>query len=284
MTSFTIGITGISGFIGSSAAEKLSSEGHSIVGLDIYTRHVNPVEQFPEDLDWVMHFGASTSINKSFDRPFQVYSNNLFSTLTAAQIAVESKCPMLFMSSYVYGKPEYLPIDEKHPVSALNPYMGSKIAGEEILRQISMFLGLPIIILRAFNIYGNWYSPGRLIPDLLHAVNAGEPLLVQDPIPRRDYLYIVDFIALLSKILTYSFSGVKIYNVGSGESYSNYEVARIVQSISDGNPCITVLDEPRKNDVIDCYADVDLIKKIFSWRPFYSLEQGLNELIHHKVK
>ena len=125
MISLKIGITGINGFIGSNVAKMLSDEGHNIVSLDKYTRNINSINydinSFPKDLSWVMHFGANTSINESYDKPFHIYSNNLMSTLTAAKIAFKSKCSMLFMSSYVYGNPKYLPIDEKHPVSPLNP-------------------------------------------------------------------------------------------------------------------------------------------------------------------
>jgi nucleoside-diphosphate-sugar epimerase len=284
MIPLKIGITGIHGFIGSHVARRLSDEGHAVISLDNYTRQsdfkTSDVESFPKGLNWVMHFGASTSINESYDKPFHIYSNNLMSTLTAAKIAFESKCAMIFMSSYVYGNPEYLPIDEKHPVSALNPYMGSKIAGEELCRQLNKLLSLPVVILRGFNIYGDWNSPGRLISDLISAAKRGDPLLVKDPAPRRDYLYIKDFNSLILKILTYKLSDVEIYNVGSGKSYSNYEVAEIVQSLANKDCRLIVQDRPRKNDVLDCYADVSLVKRSFSWNPSYSLEKGLGELIN----
>lgn len=284
MISLKIGITGINGFIGSNVAKMLSDEGHNIVSLDKYTRNINSINydinSFPKELSWVMHFGANTSINESYNKPFHIYSNNLMSTLTAAKIAFKSKCSMLFMSSYVYGNPKYLPIDEKHPVSPLNPYMGSKIAGEEICRQLNKLLDLPLIILRGFNIYGDWNSPGRLISDLVNAAKQGKSFIIQDPAPRRDYLFIKDFNSLVLKILNNKLSGVEIYNVGSGKSYSNYEVAEIIQSIAKKDCRIIVKDKPRKNDVLDCYADVSLVKRTFSWNPAYSLEQGLGELIN----
>ena len=96
------------------------------------------------------------------------------------------------MSSYVYGNPKYLPIDEKHPVASANPYMGSKITGEEICRQLSHLLKFPLIILRVFNIYGDFEIPGRLISDLLQNLRQGNSLVLNDPVPKRDYLYIKD--------------------------------------------------------------------------------------------
>lgn len=283
MIPLKIGITGLNGLIGSHVSKRLTDEGHTVISLDNYTRLNNfknsDIECFPKGLSWVMHFGASTSIHDSYDNPFLTYSNNFSSTLAAAKIAFESKCALLFMSSYVYGNPEYLPIDEKHPVVPLNPYMGSKILGEDLCRQLNKFLGLPVVILRGFNIYGDWNSPGRLISDLISAARKGRPLLVKDPHPRRDYLYIEDFSTLILKILVHELSGVEIYNVGSGTSYSNYEVAEIVQSLANKACRLSVLDRPRKNDVLECYADVSLVKKSFDWKPSYSLQKGLCKLI-----
>ncbi len=284
MKELIVGITGFNGFIGSSIAKKLLDEGHKVVSLDDYTRNINSVDKdsnpFPVNLDWVMHFGASTSINESFDKPFNIYTNNLLSTSIAAQIAFESKCQLLFMSSYVYGNPQYLPIDEKHPLTSLNPYMSSKIIGEDLCKHFNQLLGIPLVIFRGFNIYGDWVSPGRLIYDLVNAVNKGEPLIINDPDPKRDYLYIKDFNSLILKLINHKSSGIEIYNVGSGKSYSNYEVAEIVQLISKNKSQLTVKNKSRKNDVLDCYADVSHVKKTFSWEPLYTLEKGLSELVN----
>ena len=180
-----VGITGHKGFIGSSISKKLLKEGHEVVCLDKYTRSNiidgKEVNNYPNDLNWVLHFGASTSIRDSFENPFFTYANNTNSTLQAIKIACNCNAVLLFMSSYVYGNPRYLPIDEKHPVSSTNPYMGSKITGEEICRQLSHLLKFPLIILRVFNIYGDFEIPGRLISDLLQAVRLGNSLVLNDP-------------------------------------------------------------------------------------------------------
>ena len=145
-----VGITGHKGFIGSSISKKLLKEGHEVVGLDKYTRSNiidgTEVNNYPNGLNWVLHFGASTSIRDSFENPFFTYANNTNSTLQAIKIASNCNAVLLFMSSYIYGIPQYLPIDEKHPVSSINPYMGSKITGEEICRQLSDLLQIPLII------------------------------------------------------------------------------------------------------------------------------------------
>ena len=204
-----IGITGQKGFIGNSILKALLRENHQVISLDKYTRSSvidEPImEKFPNDLQWLLHFGANTSIKTSWEDPFFAYTNNINSTIQALKIAHNCKAAFLFMSSYVYGNPQYLPIDEKHPVMPLNPYMGSKIIGEEICRAISDLLQIPLIVLRAFNIYGKVQIPGRLISDLLNAVRQDNSIILNDTTPKRDYLYIKDFDALILKIISNSY-------------------------------------------------------------------------------
>lgn len=278
-----IGITGQGGFIGSNVAQALLHEGYEVVSLDKYTRSCasdnRVLNECPDDLNWVLHFAASASIGKSFDNPFYTYANNLESTIVALNIAYRSRAPFLFMSSYVYGKPKYLPIDEKHPLDFVNPYMGSKIIDEEICRQICSMLLIPLIILRGFNIYGNCKITGRLISDLLESAHNRMPIVLNDPLPKRDYLYIKDFQLLILKIISQNPVKTGTYNVGYGRSYSNIEVAEIVSNLTKGECPIIIKSHPRQQDISDCTVNVNLVKETFSWLPIYSLEMGLSELL-----
>jgi len=288
-----IGITGYRGFIGNSVAKALSHQNHQIISLDAYTRSEGAnkfdLKEIPTDLNWVLHFGASTSIQASFNNPFLTYHNNFDSTLLALKIAHTSQAAFLLMSSYVYGIPQYLPLDEKHPVSFANPYMGSKIITETLSQQLSETLKIPLIILRGFNIYGKQRVPGRLITHLLDAIEQNIPITLNDPHPKRDYLYIKDFHQLLFKIIGKTPSPAGIYNVGSGQSYSNLEVAKIAQIFANKTLPIEIQSNPRPHDIQDCTVNVDLIKTTFSWAPAYSLQQGLEDLIRiensiHSIK
>lgn len=280
-----LGMTGIKGFIGSSVAQALQDEKHEVISLDPYTysrktdKNIILGKNCPNDLDWVLHFGATTSITASFENPFFTYSNNVSSTLSALKIANQSNAAIIFMSSYVYGNPQYLPIDEKHPVTSVNAYMGSKVVGEEICKQLSEQLHIPVVILRGFNVYGDHQNPGRLISDLLEIVRSGTEIAINDPNPRRDYLYIKDFCSLILKIISCSPVKVGTYNVGHGVSYTNIEVAEIIRRIAGERRPVVVKFNMRQNDISDCTVDVSLVKKAFSWSPSYTLEQGLSEII-----
>jgi nucleoside-diphosphate-sugar epimerase len=281
-----IGITGDRGFIGSNVSRALTSAGYSVISLDTLTCSSvfsgSDREKYPKDLDWVLHFGAKTSITDSFTDPYGTYANNIGSTLQALKLSSHCHAAFLFMSSYVYGQPQYLPIDEKHPVKAVNPYMASKIIGEEMCRQICDIESIPAIILRGFNIFGDHYIPGRLISDLLNAARRGDAVHLNDPAPVRDYLYIKDFANLILKIsLQRPPAGICTYNVGYGQSYSNLEVAEMICELADSKCELIVNSNPRKNDIPDCSVDTSPIKDTFAWEPEYSLRRALAELINN---
>lgn len=282
-----IGITGHKGFIGRAVHQKLSDAGHEMIVLDDFTRNYVSHMTLPDEdendvkLDWILHFAAKTSISDSIDDPCFIYANNLMSTLAALHIAKRCKADFLYMSSYVYGQPLYTPIDEKHPVSVINPYMGSKVLGENLCCHFKEFNKHSLVILRGFNIYGDNHIPGRLIPDLLKSVRDKTTFVLRDPIPVRDYLYIKDFVTLVGKIVEKKPVQNGIYNVGYGQSYSNLEVANIVRALTNNELSVVIDTNPRLNDVQNCSVDVSLVRKTFSWDPIYPLKTALAEMISH---
>lgn len=283
-----IGITGKDGFIGSAVAQALSLKGHKVLSLDRYTRAFDEwsflSKACPKKLDWVLHFAANTSIKKSFKDPFLTYYNNLNSTLIALKIAHKANSAFLFMSSYVYGKPKYLPIDEKHPTASTNPYMGSKLLGEELCRKLSEELSIPLVILRGSTIYGDCNIPGRLISDLLESARKRTQIIINDPAPKRDYLYIKDLSSVILKVISQRPIKTGIYNVGYGKSFSNLEVAEMVRKLSKSKSAINVKGKSRPQEVSDSALDINLAKKTFSWSPVYPLEKGLKELLRSNTQ
>ena len=280
-----IGLTGERGLIGQAVAKGLVGAGHEIVGLGAWTYGWDPdqtreiASDAPRDLDWTLHLGARTSIAESWENPFATYSNNLGSTLAAFEITRRSNASFLFMSSYVYGVPRYIPLDEAHPTSAVNPYMGSKLLGEELCRQWHDLYKNPLIVLRAFNIYGNSTQAGRLIPDLIGQVKRGEGLEVLDPEPIRDYLHVDDFAELVRKIVAADPVPSGEYNVGSGQSYSNVEVAEMIRELTKDPRPVKMGGHRRPNDILNCTVDASKVQKTFDWKPQYTLERGLADLL-----
>ena len=99
-----IGITGINGLLGKSTRLFLTGNGYDVFSLDHLTKDDRFIIQKIDDiecnsLDWVIHFASKTSIDTSWKNPFEIYSNNLNSTLIALKIAKQSKAALLYMVS-----------------------------------------------------------------------------------------------------------------------------------------------------------------------------------------
>ena len=276
--SLTIGLTGSNGWLGSHVKKALESQSFLVVDLNHITRNLNdrPKQKEKKKLNWVFHFAAKTNIIDSFDNPFDLYKNNLISTLTAIEVASINKAKLLYLSSYIYGNPDYNPIDEKHKVRPNNPYMNSKWIAEQLCTSICKQLHIPLTVFRTFNIYGPGLKKGRLISDLLQNILNGEDLLLNDSKPIRDYLYVEDFIDLVLCLLKTKKSSDGIFNVGSGQSHSNLEVAQAIQTLTSSQSQIKILSKPRKNDIVLCTMNNKKIRTHFNWVPKYNLSKGLS--------
>lgn len=277
----SIGVTGYSGFIGAEIVNHFADSGDIVCLIDSLTCQKKKQYEliFPENPDWILHFGASKSIESSFQDPVNCYRRNLNSTMTALEIAHQYKANFLYMSSYVYGKPEYLPIDEKHPTSALNPYMGSKLVGEQICYHLHQVTGISALILRGFTLYGPTQSGEQLIPTVVNDIKKNRSIIIRDPYPKRDYLYIEDFLRLVDIAIRSDYSGYEVYNVGGGKPYKNIKVAHMANAIAKRPVSIKTLGEKRKYDVNECYADIMKAKRDFFWEPKIDLEEGLRKCL-----
>ena len=279
-----IWLTGSNGLLGNSTETELLSSGHDVISLDRFTRdndYISKDEEIKDldTLDWVIHYASKTSIDSSWQKPFSIYYSNFASTLIALKIAKQSKSAFIYMSSYVYGVPKYKPVDESHPTEAINPYMSSKLIGEELATKICDINKIPLLILRGSNIYGNKIFPGRLISDLMLSHNENRPFEINNPDPVRDYLYVKDFTSLILKILESAPPEQSILNVGSGECFSNLEVAQIFHEVANKRSEIIRGKKSRPSDIPDASINVDLVKKTYNWSPNYPLRKGLEDLL-----
>ena len=275
-----IGITGRRGWIGSQVFNFLKKNKFILFDLDKFTLHYSKYKKIKgvPKMKFILHFASKTSIEQSFKNPFMTYFNNILSTLIVLQLAHKSRATLIIISSYVYGKPKKLPINEKHPTESTNPYMSSKLLSDKISDEISKLLKIKIIILRPFNIYGPGLKQGMLISDLINQGLKRKNLILKDPTPHRDYVYIKDFNFLLLKILNKKIKKNNIYNVGSGKSYSNLYIAKEVSKYF-GKSKLIILKKPRNYDVQKVVSSCKKIHNDFKWKVKYSINQGIKDII-----
>lgn len=295
-------IFGGGGFIGSTIADRLLVEGHS---LRIFERpRVQPYREFTdiEEVEWVagdissmhdvndaihgvdavLHMVSTTLPKSSNDDPIFDVQSNVIGSLHILNAMVTHRVPtIVFISSggTVYGNPLYLPLDENHPTNPVVSYGITKLAIEKYLQVYERLYGIKAITLRVANPYGKRQrletAQGAVGVFLHHAIKGTTIEIWGDGSVTRDYIHVNDVAEAFSRALVYS--GVqRLFNVSSGVGTSlNDLVARIEgvlgQSIERHYLPARSFDVPSN---VLCNA---LARSELKWTPLVSLEEGIGQ-------
>ena len=279
-------ITGSKGFVGENICKSYLNDKYNLITDDHKDKSQKDItkleyfENFGDKIDAIIHLAAKTSINDSLNDPYETYYINILSTLNVLEFAKRKNITnFIFLSTYVYGEPQYLPIDENHPINPHSPYNKSKIIAENLCEDYSKLFGINLVILRPFYLYGYNKKKNTLIKSVLDQINSTETIKLSNEKTSRDFLYISDFIDLLDNILSNFPSGCNIYNVGSGTSYTITEISRRVANLLNKKIRICYDESIRKQDINKMVADITKLSKEFDWKPKIDIDQGLTLII-----
>lgn len=278
-----IAVTGSSGFVGKHLVHALKKNNVNVIELDIDQgfdlSKSDDIKRVPK-FDVIIHLAAKSFVPHSFERPFEFYYNNYLLTLNILERARNFGAKVIFISSYLYGEPEYLPIDEKHHLKPHNPYAQTKLICEKLCEGYNRDFKVPIVILRPFNLYGPGQNENFLIPSIIKQIKSGK-IELNDPRPKRDLLYIDDFVQALIKITNSGFKGVDIFNIGSGVSLSVEDIVKTIKDVMHIDAEIVFKDIYRPNEVMDTVADISKISRQFGWNPIENLFSGISKMIKY---
>ncbi len=274
-------VTGATGFIGRHLCATLRQQGSRVIE---WTRAQGDITsaQFPGGASQVVHLAARTFVPDSWNNPMPFYEVNVLGTANVAEYCRREGAALTLLSSYVYGRPEYLPIDEQHPVNAFNPYGQTKLMAESVATAYAKFHAVPVTIVRPFNVYGPGADSRFLISEILQQAtntNCAE-IRVNDSRPRRDYLYVADLVSLIIATLNTPAAGLRIFNAGSGTSHSVAEIARMANLVTGQHKPLVSSDVVRPGEVPDMYASIALAAQALGWRPHTGLEDGMRATMH----
>jgi len=227
----------------------------------------------------LVHLAAKTFVPDSFNNPGDFYQTNLNLTINALELARKWKAKVIYMSSYFYGAPQYIPVDENHPLAPHNPYAQTKYLSEELCKAYHRDFGVPVIAFRLFNIYGPGQTGNLLIPEILEKIKAGGSILLKDPRPKRDYIHINDVISAIMAGIHSNDMGFNIFNLGTGNSYSVHDLVSLIKSYSKIDFKVEFSNEFRKGEVLDSVADISRAKNILNWVPQIHLDYGIKTLL-----
>jgi len=276
-------ITGHSGFIGSYLQKKLEKTEHELILVDIANGtnicDWQQVKQY-EGMDVIVHLANLSFVPASYEQPKRFYETNYLSTLNMLELCRLNNAKMVFFSSYIYGHPQYQPIDENHPTQAFNPYAQTKVICESLCEGYNRDFKVPITIFRPFNIYGTGQNPDFLIPSIIQQAKTGK-IVIKDDRPKRDYIHVEDIVdAIITTIETENADkSIQKYNLGSGLSYSVKEIVDMVRGLFDTEIEYICTHEIRPNDVLNTIADISKIQNKLQWKPSISILEGLTKMV-----
>ena len=214
----------------------------------------------------------------SFETPYIYYRDNYLITLNVLEKARKDKSKVIFFSSYLYGNPDYLPVDEKHPLAPHNPYAQSKLICEKLCEGYHRDFGVAIIVFRPFNIYGPGQNKSFLVSKIIDQLKTGDVHL-EDPRPKRDFIHVMDIVEAVIKAIESKIPAYEVFNLGSGKSVSITDLADKILSITKSEHKVFFSKKERKGEVMDSVADIRKAKTLLSWDPLFNISEGIKSII-----
>ncbi len=246
--------------------------------------------------DVVVHLAAFKAAGESMTNPSKYAHNNITGSLNLIRACNEHKVNSFILSSSaaVYGEPQYLPIDEKHPTSPLNYYGYTKLAIEENLEWFHNLTGSNYVSLRYFNaagydpkgrMVGLEKDPANLIPVVMEVAMGmrkeiqifGDDYPTPDGTGVRDYVHVTDLADAHVKAAQYLIKHNKslIVNLGSEEGISVREIVDEAQKITHKEIAEKIVGR-RAGDPAKLVASSSKAKQELGWSPKMS---SVGELI-----
>lgn len=302
-------ITGGVGFIGSNLARRLVALGAKVTLVDslipLYGGNLRNIEDIRDkvainisdvrdpfamayliqDQDYLFNLAGQTSHMDSMVNPQADLDINVSAQLSILEACRQhnSRIKIVFASTrQLYGKPEYLPVDEKHPIRPVDVNGINKLAGEWYHLLYNNVHGIRACALRLTNTYG----PGMRVKDARQTFlgiwirNAleGKPLQVfGDGKQLRDFNYVDDVVdALLQAALDVRAEG-QVFNLGSQEVVNLEQLAQMLCELHPGATydVIPFPSERKAIDIGDYYSDFRRFHELSGWQPAVGLREGL---------
>ncbi len=303
-------VVGGAGYIGSHVCKTLLRQGAQVTVFDnLSTGHrsnVLPGAEFIQGdildvgslekacgsahFDGAIHLAALKAAGESMTSPERYSVHNITGTLNLLNSLVKHGIGRLVFSSTaaVYGDPEYLPMDEKHPTRPANYYGYTKLSIEGFLGWYARLKGLRYAALRYFNaagydvegeLKGLEINPANLVPVIMETAMGwrnellifGDDYETRDGTCIRDYIHVSDLASAHAAALSKLMSGGESFtvNLGTGEGITVMEMVRKTEEIT-GKPLRYKIVGRREGDPPAVVASAGKAKEMLGWEACHS--------------
>jgi len=295
-------VTGGAGFIGSHIVDALLEKNHDVIVYDNFATgkkqnltHVwkrikvvegdvcdfDKLKKTCTDVDFVFHEAAAVSVPRSLAEPMLYVDVNIkgtFNVLEASRLNGVKRVAFASSSS-VYGDNQKLPLKEEETGTRLNPYAISKYTAEDLCRFFWKVQGLQTVCLRYFNVFGPRQDPtsqyAAVIPKFISLIMKGErPTIFGDGEQIRDFTYVKNVAHANLLALKAANAPGETINIANKQGISINQLFTKINTLLEKH-IKPVYTKPRTGDIHSSLGDNAKAKKILSYAPILSLDEGL---------
>lgn len=298
-------VTGVAGFIGSHLAERLVSEGYSVLGVDsfydYYPRRIkeNNLSSLLREKDFeliegdiaaldldsiisgveaVFHQSALAGVRSSWGKRFGDYvHNNVLATQLLLEASKDKNLSKFIYSSSssVYGDVVDFPITESSPKKPISPYGVTKLAGEHLASLYYSGYGIPTVSLRYFTVYGPRQRPDMAFHKFIRAVASGDEIEIYGTGEQtRDFTYVKDAVDANLQALSTGTPG-EVYNIGGGSRIPLIQAIGIIEEVA-GKKAELKYTQAQRGDAKHTLADISKAQRDFSYSPKVDIREGIS--------
>lgn len=242
--------------------------------------------------DYVLHLAAQPLVRRSFRDPLETFATNVMGTanvLESVRSVPSVKAVLVITTDKVYeASPSVHPRRESDPLGGDDPYSASKACSEIVTQSYnqSYFKGakLPVCTVRAGNVIGGGdWAENRIIPDMMRAVQRGEPMEVRAPASVRPWQHVLEpvvgYLLTLAKLVRGDFASGEAFNLGPRPE-SHVPVAKLIELVKPQFPKLEITYDKTgmaaAGEMLELRLDWQKAYRLMGWLPLLSLEESID--------
>ncbi|MAC44779.1 MAG: epimerase [Pelagibacteraceae bacterium] len=294
-------VTGVAGFLGSHLSEKLVELGHSVIGLDNmiggYEDNVPDKIEFHnvdccdfekikilmKNVEVVYHCAATAHEGLSVFSPYEITKNNYLASVSIFSAAVNAKVKrIIFCSSMARYGDQVTPFTEKMNPKPVDPYAISKVASEEVLKNLCELNGIEWVIAIPHNIIGprqKYDDPFRNVVSIMinRMLQGKAPIIYGDGNQTRCFSYIDDCLSCLIPMLDQKNLNKETINIGPDEEFVTInKIAEICSNITGVN-LNPIYKKDRPKEVKHATCSADKARALLKYETKVTLNEGIKK-------